>query len=145
MPLHSRLLSSENWSLRLTNNKDDAKRFNAWIETVSNEAGLSRKNAFDLKLFFDEALGNVFEYGFADGGTHTVDLRVECDQTTVKGEVMDDGPPFDPTAANPRKTPTNPEDVTVGGWGIELMRKVSEDLVYEWVNGQNRLRVCLPR
>jgi anti-sigma regulatory factor (Ser/Thr protein kinase) len=106
---------------------------------------LSRKNAFDLKLFFDEALGNVFEYGFGDGGTHTVDLRVECDQKSVWGEVVDDGPPFDPTAVVGRKTPINPEDVTVGGWGIELMRKISEELAYERVNGQNRLRICLPR
>jgi serine/threonine-protein kinase RsbW len=145
MPSVSRLLESDNWSLRLTSNKDDAKRFNAWIDTLSKDAALSRKAAFDLKLFFDEALGNVFEYGFADGRTHTVDLRVECDQKTVWGEVIDDGPAFDPTAITSRKTPTTPEEVTVGGWGIELMRKISEELVYERKDDQNRLRVRFPR
>ncbi len=135
----------ENWSLILTNEKTDAARFGSWIDTLSMEANLSKKNAFDLRLFFDEVLGNLYEHGFVDGHAHQIEVKVECDRSIINAEVTDDGMPFDPTTIGRRARPKSADEVTVGGWGIELMRKIADEMDYERVAGRNVLRMRFQR
>ena len=134
---------AEIWTLELTNEKGGGQRFPAWIDCLVRDAELSEKTAFDLKLFFDEALGNVFEYGFADGEKHRVEVRVVRDGAEILAEVLDDGVSFDPTKQPSRERPESAEEVTVGGWGVELIRHAGRALEYDRVQGRNRLRFRL--
>ena len=136
---------TENWSLSLTNEKADAARFASWIEALSADADLSKKNAFYLRLFFDEVLGNLYGYGFADGRAHQIEVKVDCDRSYIRAEVTDDGALFDPTIIGRRARPKTADEVTVGGWGIELIRKIADDLEYERVAGWNVLRMRFRR
>ena len=51
----------------------------------------------------------------------------------------DEAPRFDPTLFNKRNQGGNIQDHPVGGWGINLIRSLTDELKYEYNNGKNKL------
>lgn len=83
----------------------------------------------------DEVLANIVAHGVGDA---TVDVRVGDGRVAVA--VVDRGPAFDPTAADPPDTDLPIEARDVGGLGIHLVREMMDEVAYERVDGANRLR-----
>jgi anti-sigma regulatory factor (Ser/Thr protein kinase) len=53
--------------------------------------------------------------------------------------VIDDGRPFDPLALPPPDLSLDIKDRPIGGLGIFLLRKLADEIHYEWRDGRNRL------
>ena len=62
----------------------------------------------------------------------------EAGRVTV--DVVDDGIPFDPTAAAAPDTSLEVEDRDVGGLGVHLVRKLMDEVAYRRDGDRNRLR-----
>jgi serine/threonine-protein kinase RsbW len=131
------------WTISLSGETENASHFGDWIEGVAEEAGWSKRTAFELRLLLDEALGNVFAYGSDSNVQVSVDVTLEERDGTIIAEVSDNGIAFDPTTAPRRHQPVTADEVTVGGWGIELMREKSESLEYQRIGDRNCLRMTL--
>jgi serine/threonine-protein kinase RsbW len=56
--------------------------------------------------------------------------------------VSDDGPEFDPLAAEAPDTTLAVEDRPIGGLGIELVKRLMDEVRYERSGGRNRLRLA---
>ena len=54
---------------------------------------------------------------------------------------IDHGKPYDPLAAADPDVTLAPEDRPMGGLGVFLVKKTMDDVSYEYVNGQNILRI----
>ena len=55
-------------------------------------------------------------------------------------ELRDRGPEFDPTAAAERPPEAEDDDLP-GGWGIQLVRRYIDEIVYRREAGENILRL----
>ena len=55
-------------------------------------------------------------------------------------ELRDGGPEFDPTAAAPRKLQAEDDDLP-GGWGIQLVRRNTDEIHYAREGNENVLRL----
>jgi anti-sigma regulatory factor (Ser/Thr protein kinase) len=55
-------------------------------------------------------------------------------------ELRDAGPPFDPTAA-PERPPNADDDDPLGGWGLQLVRRYIDDILYRRDGDENVLRL----
>ena len=64
---------------------------------------------------------------------------VDCFGDAFVIELRDDGPEFDPTGV--AMLDPEPGDETVGGWGLELVRRNVDDISYRREGGTNVLRL----
>jgi len=113
-----------------------------WVEERCQEAGLGGELAFKLMLAIEEAVTNVVSYAFAEmPPPHRIQLRLEIDDERCAAEVVDNGRPFDPSAAPPPDLTGSLEEREAGGLGIHLIRNMVDRVEYRREDGQNRLRI----
>jgi len=85
----------------------------------------------------DEIVSNIVNHGGAAAG---VEVDVGIGDGRVDVEVIDDGAPFDPTAAAAPDTDLTLENRKVGGLGIYLVREMMDRVDYARRDGRNRLQ-----
>ena len=115
---------------------------NEWVEERCHEAGLGAELIFKFVLAIEEAATNVISYAFAEAPPpHRIHLRLDIDEDRCAAEVIDNGGPFDPSAAPPPDLTGPLEERDPGGLGIHLIRNMADRVEYRREDGQNRLRI----
>jgi anti-sigma regulatory factor (Ser/Thr protein kinase) len=108
--------------------------------------GVSRAVSWPVDVSLDEVLANVVRHGLAGRGEEArVALEIEFvpgDPPHCEVRVEDDGPAFDPLQAPPPDTSLGVEERPIGGLGIELVRRLMDEVHYERKDGRNRLRIA---
>jgi serine/threonine-protein kinase RsbW len=110
------------------------------LETFARQQGVPEKTLFGLTLALEECGANIVNHALQrDGGkTFHVNLEHTGDQFVI--ELRDGGPAFDPTAAAARKPQAEDDDLP-GGWGIQLVRRYTDEIRYAREAGENVLRL----
>lgn len=111
-----------------------------WIEEQTMEL-LPMAMALKLQLAAEEAIANVVNYAYADGAADRPLLLTFGRDDAVYLEIADYGKPFnpleninaDPTAALEEREP--------GGWGRELITRMTTAASYEYRDNANVLRL----
>jgi len=128
------------WSAALQIRSDPAElsRLAQWLESWAQQHGVAEETAQQVDLCTAEAVTNVMTHGLADSTTHQIELRIGHEGDDVVFEIEDDGVAFDPTqAALPE--PVTMDSDRVGGWGMRIVRRLSDEVRYSRVNDRNRL------
>ena len=104
--------------------------------------GLAGEGLFAVELATEEAVVNVFNYAYPHGeGKVRLRCMEEGDRFVI--EVTDWGVPFDATAM-PAPDLTSPlAERPVGGRGIYLIKKMTDEMRYTREDGQNVLRLYI--
>jgi serine/threonine-protein kinase RsbW len=120
-----------------------------WIETLAAAEHFPEELAFDIQVCVEELFSNLVRHGggqwsddpAATGSSHT-SIRMSITVAVASGHVIvvleDNGAPFDVAAAPPKQVDRPLEAARPGGLGIQLIKTLSSELVYEHVNGLNR-------
>lgn len=66
-------------------------------------------------------------------------LHLDRQGADVALDVEDEGGQFDPRQVPQPAPATSLQDARVGGWGIPILRRFSDDLRYRHEDGRNRL------
>ncbi|MER6944266.1 ATP-binding protein [Nonomuraea sp. NPDC000554] len=109
-----------------------------FVAALADEAGLTSRQAYWLRLATDEITTNIAHHGYR-GGEGVVDIagEIECDRLRVW--IEDDAPPFDPTGYDPApRLSVPPCQREVGGYGLLLALGKVDEFSYEFVGGRNR-------
>lgn len=101
--------------------------------------GFTGESLYAVELVTEEAVVNVFKYAYhhAEG---KVRLRCMEDVDRFVIEVTDWGVPFDATALSDPDVTSPLEERPVGGLGIHLIKKMTEEMRYTREDRQNILR-----
>ncbi|MBQ4506833.1 MAG: SpoIIE family protein phosphatase [Firmicutes bacterium] len=100
------------------------------------------KAQMQIDVAIDELFSNIAMYAYdPETGPATVRVEVEEDPMAVIITFIDHGKPYDPLAAADPDVTLAPEDRPMGGLGVFLVKKTMDDVSYEYVNGQNILRI----
>lgn len=100
--------------------------------------GIEAEGLFTVELVTEEAVVNVFNYAYHQR-VGNVRLRCMEDGDRFVVEVTDWGSPFDATARpDPNLTL---EERPVGGLGIYLIKKMTDEMKYTREDGRNVLRL----
>lgn len=120
-----------------------------WLGVIAAREGWNEAARHRMALSLDEALNNVLSHAFRDrpSGAETPAIRLECrsDIQAIALEIIDNGPPFDPTQAASAPPLDDLETAYMGGHGLRLMRHYLDDIVYERRDETNRLRLVCSR
>ena len=122
-------------SLLLRSDLDELARLASWVDAWTRQNDVPEQAAQQLDLCAAEAVANVMMHG--QGGSE-IEVRIGRRDGDVVLEIEDDGVAFDPTTAPPPPPVTLDAD-RVGGWGISIVRKLSDEVRYRRVSGRNRL------
>lgn len=109
------------------------------VDRFAAEHRLSSDVTSDLQVALDEILTNIIEYGYTDDGEHEIQIRLKMVGNALEAMIEDDGVPFDPLRSSAPDVTAPLEERRVGGLGIHFVRNLMSEIVYDRVEGRNRL------
>lgn len=126
-------------SLLLRNDLDELARLETWVSGWAQQHGVAEQTAQHVDLCATETVTNIMTHGFADAQAGRIELRLGCTERNVVLEIEDDGVAFDPTGADEPTAPTTLDTTRIGGWGIRIVRRFTEEVRYRRSDGHNCL------
>ena len=113
-----------------------------WVGSCCGADRVADDVTFKLTLAVEEAVSNAIAHAFADlPPPHLIKVRLEITAASVAAEIIDNGRPFDPTAAPDADLSAPLERRDPGGLGVHLMHSVMDDVQYRHSDGRNILRL----
>ena len=103
-------------------------------EFISNKLG---KENFQVNLIVEEIFANIVSYS----NTEFITVNVEYDNPTLTIEFIDNGIEFNPLLNENPNLPDTIEDAEIGGLGIFLSKELADELEYDYINGENHLKI----
>ena len=100
---------------------------------------LSSRAKYSVGLAVEEMASNVIKYGYDDDREHEIAVHVAAQDDRVEIVFEDDGHAFDPTGHPKPDLERIVESRKIGGLGIELVRRICENMSYQRVGDRNRL------
>ena len=100
------------------------------------------KAQMQIDVAIDEIFSNISNYAYSpEIGKATVRFEVTDDPAAVVITFVDNGMPYDPLKTAEPDIALSAEDREIGGLGIFMVRKTMDNVSYEYVNGQNILKI----
>lgn len=119
----------------------------AFVTQAARKAGLNDDEVFHVEMAVDEACSNIIEHAYA---SQTGDINLACTcPATGQFEVVihDSGQPFDPAEVPEPQvgTPADLDDINAGGLGLYFMRKLMDEVRFEFVPGEGNVLTMTKR
>ncbi len=93
-----------------------------------------------LNLMLEELITNSVNYSLPSVSGPELELRLSLEDTFVVAQVEDNGPAFDPFTEAPEADITSTlADRPIGGLGVFLTKKFSDEYTYERIGERNRV------
>jgi len=110
-----------------------------FVAEAAQEAGLSDNESYHCQMAADEACTNVIEHAY--GGDDRGDIELTCAVSPGRFviTIVDEGIPFDPEGIPEPDIPESLDKVKPGGIGLHLMRKLMDEVRFEFLPGKNVL------
>ena len=100
------------------------------------------KAQMQIDIAIDELFGNIAHYAYnPEVGDATVRVEVIEDPLAVVITFIDNGVPYDPLAKADPDITLSAEERGIGGLGVYMVKKSMDDIIYEYKDGQNILKI----
>ena len=112
----------------------------AFVDNALEEAGCPMKAQMQLDLAVEEIFVNIASYAYGSGTGNAV-IGVSIDDGICTITLSDNGIPYNPLEKVDPDVTLAAEDRQIGGLGIFMVKKSVDDMIYEYKNGQNILKL----
>lgn len=111
-----------------------------FVTSQLDEMSCIPKAKTQIRIAIDEIFGNIAHYAY-EGKTGPVWIRVEqCEeQGAVVITFTDEGIPYNPCEKSDPDISLSIEERQIGGLGIYMVKKLMDDVWYEYKEGRNML------
>ena len=127
-------------TLELHATPEEVMRAVETMQQFAEENGVHEKTIFGLALALEECGSNVVNHALHGDAEQKFQVCIERSGDLFVIELRDRGPEFDPTAAADREMHAEDDDLP-GGWGIQLVRRYTDEVRYSRIAGENVLRL----
>jgi serine/threonine-protein kinase RsbW len=111
-----------------------------FVTHYAKQAGLDDRQVYAVQLAVDEAATNIIEHGYRSSGEGDVTITCQPEADGLRVILHDHAPPFNPDEIPPPNTGAPLEDLKPRGIGVYLIRKMMDEVNYEFSPKQgNRL------
>ena len=122
--------------LKLTATVESLDEVLAFIDTELESVDCPMKIQMQLDVAVEELYVNIAHYAYAPGtGEATVSIDITQDPLNVTITFKDSGIPFDPDVT------LSAQERQIGGLGIYMAKKGTDEMKYEYKDGQNILSI----
>ena len=114
----------------------------AFVDGELEAAGCPLKIQTQIDVAVEEIFVNIASYSYPDkDGKAWIQVQINEEKTEVTIVLTDEGVRYDPTAKTDPDVSLSAEDRDIGGLGIYITKQFMEDVVYEYKNGRNHLKL----
>lgn len=107
-----------------------------FVEQFLETVNCPMKTAMNITIAFEELFVNVASYAYPDSeGVAKVSLIGDNNKLTVI--ISDSGIPYNPLEKMDPDITLNANDRPIGGLGIYMVKKMMDEMSYEYFNGEN--------
>ena len=127
-------------TLRLPAKLESIKAFQDFVRQEIKDRDL-KDFADRIELVLEEILINVVRYAY-DQLEGDIQLTFNLqDKQVLEVEVMDWGKPFNPLTRPSLDPDQDLQSRPIGGWGIALVRRLADQVDYQYLDGKNNLKL----
>lgn len=120
--------------------RENIPAITAFVEQELDQLGCSLRAKTQIDIAIDELYSNIAKYAYdGDCGQVTVRIDAEQDPPAVTISFQDDGKPFNPLDRKDPDVTLPARDRSIGGLGINMVKKSMDDVRYEYRDGKNTL------
>jgi uncharacterized protein (TIGR02172 family) len=120
-----------------------AENLDAVTEFVNSRlsaAGCPARSVMQIDIAVEEVFVNIARYAYPQGrGTALVRVEIDGEPPLARITFRDRGTPYNPLEREDPDVTLSAEDREIGGLGIFMTKKISDNVSYEYRNGQNVL------
>src|SRR3954464_15195352 len=127
-------------TLELHATPEEVMRAVETLQAFGCQWGIAGKELFGLALALEECGSNIVNHALQRDARQKFQVLLEHDAGLFTIELRDRGPAFDPTAAAEPIRLREDED-RPGGWGLQLVRRYTDEVHYAREGGENVLRL----
>lgn len=127
-------------TLELNATPEEVMRAVQTLEEFARGQGVPDQFIFGLSLALEECGSNIVNHALQRDARRKFQVVLGHSHGTFTIELRDPGPPFDPTKARIGKLRAQDDDLP-GGWGIELVRRYTDEIHYARESDKNVLRL----
>ena len=125
-------------SIKLTAVDENLNNALQFVRDKVKAAGCDDKTLRKIELYVEELFVNVAHYAYSpDVGE--VEIKIEITDKKVRITFYDEGKPYDPLVKEDPDITLSAEERSIGGLGIFLTKKLTDNLKYEYKDGKNIL------
>ncbi|AFY72576.1 anti-sigma regulatory factor (Ser/Thr protein kinase) [Synechococcus sp. PCC 7502] len=135
-------------TLTLPAHLSSLKSIGQYIMAVCQEAGISSKRAYKLRLSVDELVTNIIVHGCGNSGTESIlEIHAEIEPENLKITIADTGLPYDPRErVFDESILSQPiEERPMGGLGVFLSLQSVDEFSYQTTEHKNISSLWLRR
>ncbi len=128
--------------LTLTAKTENIEKITQFVDEQLEMYDCPPKAKVQIDIAIDELFGNIALYAYnPDEGPATVRVEVTENPLSVILTFIDNGVPYNPLEKADPDTTLSAEERQIGGLGIYMVKKTMDEIVYEYKDGQNILKV----
>ena len=114
----------------------------AVVEENLERMGCPMKAYTQIVIAVEEIFVNIAHYAYGDQtGEATIRIETEDSPQGIAITFIDRGMPYDPLAKPDPDITLGAEERQIGGLGIFMVKKTMDEMEYQFVDGQNILRI----
>lgn len=98
------------------------------------------KEKIKINIAIDELIANIAKYAYSNEIGQVV-VQVDMNKDYILMNFIDKGIPYNPLERAEPDVTLSLEERKVGGLGIYLVKKLMDDITYEYIDGKNVLKV----
>ena len=97
------------------------------LEELGQRCGFDEQAVNDIGLCVNEALANVMRHAYCGCQDRPIEVKAECDESSMRIEMRDWGNGVDPSSLAPKKK----DPLTPGGLGLICLCQMMDQVKYE--------------
>ena len=121
--------------------KESLSEASDFLDRCVEEFEIPLRTGYSLKVVTDEIFSNIVYYSGAKNAE--ILFRVNADRITLV--FQDDGMPYNPMEAEEPDITAGAEERSIGGLGLFMVKKMAEQVSYEYADQKNQLTVTMSR
>lgn len=133
--------SRETFSRSIENNFQAMASLVSEANAFGENLGMGPHSLYRLNFVLEEIISNVIKYAYQDDNIHLIHVQISHEGERVRITIADDGKAFDPLHSPEPNTGLPVEEREIGGLGIHLVRKMTQQMAYIRDNGNNILTI----
>ena len=121
--------------------KESLSEASDFLDRCVEEFEIPLRTGYSLKVVTDEIFSNIVYYSGAKNAE--ILFRVDADRITLV--FRDDGMPYNPMEAEEPDITAGAEERSIGGLGLFMVKKMAEQVSYEYADQKNQLTVTMSK
>ncbi len=114
----------------------------AFVDEELEKNDCSMKTQIQIDVAVEEIFVNIASYAYQPGeGDATIIVDVVQDPTRVEITFIDTGVEYDPLKKEDPDITLSAEERQIGGLGIFMVKKSMDDMIYNYNDGKNILKI----